>query len=444
MKNQLIRLWNFVIEYSKGYLLLKLLFICLIFRFLYFYVLFPDMLLYNSDSVTYFIPVDIFSGKIDMYRTPVYPYIIQIVEYFSKEYVVRNIVLFQQILSFLSIIPFFFIANTFVRNRFLTAFFVLCYGCFPSIINHNVNINPECLCIISSTVFLYLISIYIRKPRKILAFLIGFLPLILIMLKPIYLVLLPICFVFFLGKLLVRDERKILYYGFAGLMIAITGVFGYCMMNKKYNGEFALSKISLNNALANVVISSAFLSGDDEELITLVRENRQKGDYMPVYLINKEWIDQYRLSSERFPQDLTPTWDMNYCFNALGLVNYPVDRINNFVKKGQHSKAYVIYMVKRIVKIFLLYKILSIALFIELFLFVFAFVRYKKIVWTLSFSIFFVFGQYFTIALGSIDDWGRLIIPSVPFIMLILATFTELLLSSINKNKFIHFFDHSF
>jgi hypothetical protein len=84
MKNQFIRLWNFIIEYSKEYLLLKLLFICLIFRILYFYVLFPDMLLYNSDSVTYFIPVDIFSGKIDMYRTPVYPFIMLILAAFIE------------------------------------------------------------------------------------------------------------------------------------------------------------------------------------------------------------------------------------------------------------------------------------------------------------------------------------------------------------------------
>jgi hypothetical protein len=402
------------------------------------------MLLYNADSVTYFIPVDIFSGKIDMYRPPVYPYIIQIAESFSKDYLVRNIVLFQQILSFLSIVPFFFIVNAFVRNRFLTAFFVICYGCFPPIINHSVNINPECLCIAGSTVFLYLVMLYVRKPRKVLAFLIGFSPLLLIMLKPTYLITLPICFVFFLAERLVRSERKYYAMGFVGLIIAITGVFGYCMMNKKYNGEFVLSKISLNNTLVNIVLSDAYLLGEDEEFITLIEENKQNA-YMPMFLINKEWIDNYRMSYERFPQDLPLTRDMDDCFNALGSVNYPIDRINNFVEKTQHSKVYVIYMAKRIVKIFLLNGILSLAILLGLFWFVFAFAKYKKIAWTLSFSIFFIFGQFLTIAIGSIHDWGRLIIPSVPFVILIFATFIDwilFLLTSTDKNKFIRSSDN--
>ena len=44
-----------------------ILFVCLIYRFYYFGYLNPGVVLYNSDSVSYFFPVDIFRGAIDLY-----------------------------------------------------------------------------------------------------------------------------------------------------------------------------------------------------------------------------------------------------------------------------------------------------------------------------------------------------------------------------------------
>jgi len=426
---------DFINRYSKKYLLLKLLLFVFFYRILYFF-LYPRKIFYNSDSVSYFIPIDIFHGKIDLYRTPVYPYLIKFFEYISGDYFIKSIIIFQQALSFLSIIPFYFVLKQNVKNRIIIILSVLFYGCFPLIINQNININPENLCIVSSVVLMYFISAYIRKPTKIYAFFICILPLFLIMLKPVYLIVLFICCLFILSKFFVRNERQTAIWGVLGIVISIAGVWGYCEMNRKYNNEFTLSKITMNNAFLNVIMSGAYESGGDEKFIAIIKENINGGVYMPMLIINKEWADMYKASYRLFPQNLPPTWDMNFNISANGMVDYPLDRINNFIHQSQFSKTYFLYMTKQIVKMFIYNQILLLIQIFELLLIIIYFIKYRKILWFLLFCVLFIAGQYFTIALGSMNDWPRLFLPSVPFIILLFAIFLQQALLIFDKNRF--------
>jgi hypothetical protein len=105
---------------KSKYVLAGILLFCLCYRLYYFFVVNPNLLLYNSDSVDYFAPVNLFKGIVDLYRPPVYPYVLELFGYLSQTNFVRNLLAFQQIISFLSIIPFYVACRRLVPDIYLT------------------------------------------------------------------------------------------------------------------------------------------------------------------------------------------------------------------------------------------------------------------------------------------------------------------------------------
>ena len=181
------QLSQFIFKYKNHLILFGILTICLLYRIYYFNFQNPDMILYNSDSVDYFKTVNLGEGIVDLYRTPIYPIILKSIRDFSEELFIQNLILFQQLLSFISIILFYHILRTTLKNEYISILTTLYYGCYPYFINQNVNINPESLCIVGSVILIFLIVKYNEKPNNIIAMLIGLLPLVLTMLKPTYL-----------------------------------------------------------------------------------------------------------------------------------------------------------------------------------------------------------------------------------------------------------------
>ena len=131
--------------------LIGILLFCLIFRLIYFLVLHPGLVLYNSDSIDYFT-----TSFFDLYRTPVYPLLIKLFRFISENNYLKYLILFQQMLSFLSLIPFYFISKYILKNSYAAIASVIFYGCWPFLLLQNVNINPESLCLSGSTMLLYL------------------------------------------------------------------------------------------------------------------------------------------------------------------------------------------------------------------------------------------------------------------------------------------------
>jgi hypothetical protein len=429
------------------FLLGGILLFCFLYRVFYFKFGICNVS-YNSDSVQYFASINIFNGNIDLYRTPVYPYLIKLFECFSKEYFIKYLILFQQAISFLSIIPFYFISKRIVKNRYLVILTVLFYGCYYFILMQNVNLNPECLCITGSLLMLFLFVRYINKPTKLTSFLLGVFPFILIMLKPTYLIVLFIILAFLIVRYIYfRKEKRKLLWGLFGWFIAITGVFGYCEMNKIYNGEFVLSKVELNNSLSNIITSGTYKQGGDKELINLIDSTKQKGVYTSVFLINNGYIDNYLRCNKEFPKYLKPTDDMNYCLAIPKTAIYSSERINKFVRRSQCSLTYIKYIIRRIANTFWDYKILFSIIIIESIFLLFSSVKYKEIVWTNLFCILFVVAQLATIIIvvgqfsldinAPIDGFNRLLLPSSPFIILIIASFVGRLISFLDMKKHI-------
>ncbi len=429
-------LHNTIIQ-SPDYILLgALLIICLLYRFFYFGFLQPGMVLYHSDSVAYFTFVDILRGIVDLYHTPVYPYIIRFFEYASKDNLVLNLIFFQQTVSFLSIIPFYFVCRSVIKNRYLMIITTLFYGLWHPILIQNVNISPESLCFAGSTLLLFILVKYFEKPGKLNASLLGLFPFLLIMLKPTYLILIFLVFLFMVLRFaLLREERKILYWGLLGLILSSAGILGYCEMNKRHNGQFVLSNIFLNNTLAHISQSGAYREGGDNEFIAIIDATRHLGYYTSPFMINNDIIDKYQDYIKRFPGNLPPTDDMLYCMAIPNKANYSPDRIKKFVKNSIWTSAYFKYMFKRAADIIMAYGNLFILLAIQSAIIIGMFVKYKKKAWAQGFFILFVLGQFFSILIGGLDDIDRCLNPAYPFIILITASFFAFLISLLKKEN---------
>ena len=419
------------------YFLSGILLLCIAYRIYYFGFLHPGMVLYNSDSVSYFYPVDLFKGVVDLYRTPLYPYIIKFFEYISKDNLVSNLILFQQAISFLSIIPFYFVSKIILKKKYVVIAATLFYGMWHPIIIQNVYLNPESLCFAGSVFMLFIFVKYIEKPGKLTAVFLGLFPLLLIMLKPTYLILIFVVLLFLIFRFVsLRDERKIIYWGLLGLMLSATGVLGYCEMNKRHNGQFVLSNIALNNTLAHISYSGAYREGGDDEFIAIIDANRHLDYYTAPFIINNSVADKYRFYYERFPKYLPPTDDMLYCLNFPDTPNYPPERIKRFVTQSRFTSVYIKYMAERAFNIVAgAYGNLFMLLVLQSIIVIFAFFKYKKIAWAQGFCILFVLGQFFSIWIAGLDDMDRHLMPSYPFIIQIAGSFLLILISFMKKER---------
>lgn len=259
------------------------------------------------------------------------------------------------------------------------------------------------------------------------------------MLKPTYLILIFVVLLLLIFRfILFREERKILYWGLLGLIVSSVGILGYYEMNKRYNGQFVLSNIALNNNLAHISYSGAYKNGGDDEFIAIIDATRHLGYYTAPFIINNDVVHKYSDYYKRFPQYLPPTDDMLFCSNFPKTANYSPERIKRFIKNSQFTTVYFNYMLDRVFDIVIgAYGNLFILLVLQSAIIIGVFVKYSKIAWAQGFCMLFILGQFFSITIAGLDDMDRHLIPSYPFIIQIAASFLAVLISALKKEKIV-------
>lgn len=423
----------------NNYLIVLSLLIIVIYRLFYFkFGIYT--ILYNSDTITYFTNDNLLNLRIDVYRTPIYPLILSLFELISVEHFIRNLILFQHFVALICLPLLYLSVQNSTNNKYIAALTTLFFGCNHLILEQIKNINPESLAIAGSILSLYIFSIYIKNPTKLKAIILGFLPFLLIMLKPNFLIITAIIFFFLLLRFInKKEERKIIFTAGSSWLLSIICLVGYCYLNKKLNNDFTLSEISLNNSISNITKSGAYKLGKDEELISIVDKTKNVGYYKyytTVFTINNEFIDKFKLYNQsNVLNEYPPTADMEFCLKIPDTKNYTTKRIRNFINHSQNSKIFILFIMKRMINIFT-YKpvLLCIMLFLSCYTLLFSDLR-KKIDWTLFFCIFLICSNYITIAINGINDWERLILPSYPMIAFVYAFFVIYLMKLITYSS---------
>jgi hypothetical protein len=389
-------------------------------------------ILYNSDTITYFTKNNLLNLKIDLYRTPIYPFILSVFESISIEHFIRNLILFQHFIAFICL-PFLFISiQNSTENKWLAAITTIIFGCNHLVLDQIKNINPESIAISGSIFLIFIISYNIKNPTKWNAVLIGLSPFVFIMLKPNFIILYPIILLFVIILFIENSvDRKNVIAISCSWLFSCLFLFGYCMTNKQINNEFTLSKIALNNSISNIAKSGAYKLGRDSELISIVDKTRNIGYYKyytTVFTINNEYIDKFKIYiKNKVLKKYPPTGDIEFYLKISDTKNYSADRIKKFVNHSQKSKIFILYVLKRMVGIFYLKPFLLFIMIIQLIVNVYSYLKEKKIDWILFLSITYIFSTYITLAINGINDWERVLLPCYPFIALIYAYFASML-----------------
>ncbi len=431
---KILQLIDFV---SKSDSLKIILFISVIHRLFYFLILNHFKLFYTPDSVTYFVPVSFFKGQVDLLRTPVYPELINLLEFIFRDKLIASIVIFQNVFSLLSIIPFHSIVSRLFANKGIVFLSTLFYGCSSLLIDQCANINPEGICLAASTFYLYILFNFFEKniPGKRTAFMAGFAPVFLVMLKPTYLAM-PLILTLLIPNLAlfkIRLLKKTDMYFFAGLALCFICIWGYAEVNKRQNGEFALTKVSDINNFSNIIISGGYKYGGDKEFIDIIDTSKSKGYYYSTFLIINNVYDHRLKCEERYSKYLPLDDKMAKGVEMFKTKTYPFERISQFIINSSKSMVHKRFLAGKILTIFRVYWDIALVMLANMLFFILAYYKRNTINYFSLFCVLFVFSQFITIAIAGIYNWDRVLIPSHTFILLIIG----FLLDTVMKARFL-------
>jgi len=218
----------------------------------------PDAATYLKNANLYGL---IFRGEVNITRTPVYLVFTGLHrQMFGKENMLAWIVFSQRILSLISAFFFYRIAEYFIKSRSCVVLASLCYIVTVSVLLLNNWILPESLAVIFIVCWFYVLINYVKKPNYFKAFLIGFGVFMLVMLRPAFIGLLLLVFVFWGMRFAAYIHTHIWKdaFGLLSSVIALVLVLGYCYQIYQKTGIFSISLVSLGNQYICVIQSGLF------------------------------------------------------------------------------------------------------------------------------------------------------------------------------------------
>ena len=381
-------------------------------------------------------------GEIDRMRTPVYPCFIAAIRFFfGEENLLHRIVFFQQLISWCCIYFFFHTAKYLVRSTTVVVGTSLYCACHPTILGFNAGILTESLSV-SGTIFLgFLLVSYVQRPCYGKAISIGIVSFLLIMLRPTFLVCLPVFFLFWIARLLLNRERRLCEtVGLCSIIGALIFVLGYCQLFKQKHGEFGLTAVTYQaNQFMIVLQSGMYRNGSDpliNQQLTALEKSWKKEN--PGAQPGEPWLFPTRNNRDlvrhiRKPLFCTPEGGqyakdtirknrLRFAFYSLGkfhgMCNWRFDlwrhdlpgytKTNpNFILKIRFQSVYVLLLLEVLV--------LGTAFYLT-----------RRVPWFWCVCWLLIAGTIFTVVVGSYSDWSRLVIPALPLVILLIAKYVDL------------------
>ncbi len=244
--------------------------ICAVCRIIYYSALQKRV---DDDSPSYLnYAGNMLNGRIDVFRTPVYPYFIKIARIFGEKNLVDNIIILQCVISFLAVGCFFGVVKYLFKSRKATVLSTLFFGLALPVINFDKVIRTESLSISLMVFFLALIAGYMRRPGAYRAFYISISVFILVMLRPSFVVLLPGILLFWIGRYRFnKNEKWPCISGLLMLGVVVLLLIGYSSMNNRQNGYYGLSTVNNINQLDIVIDAGIYDAGNDSELVGFIK-----------------------------------------------------------------------------------------------------------------------------------------------------------------------------
>lgn len=387
---------------------------------------------YNTDSATYWLAAqNLHKGLIDVYRTPLYPLILKLMEGFGTESIFENTIIFQQVISFISIIPFYFLTKKIFRNKQISFLASLVYGCHHSVLQIIYGIYAESLLISLLVFFLYYFYSFISKPSTSKWVFINIFIFVLVMLKPLciilYAIMLVIGVTMFVIDPIIKEKSLSLSNIILGYFIGFMLLIGFCTINKIQNNYFGLSTVSHDNNFANVILSNAYQDIPDKKLVAIIDTAKYYGHYFTIYYLNNDF-EKYQKSFAAFPPQY------KFSESMLGVKSIPSNnmgynrqKIAPLIRKAMFSKIHFNYILSDLfsfsnsimfsIKSYLIYLLF----FIESLFILFRFIFKRKIDWMKVIVLSTGMSILFASLLGGINDVTRerVLLPVLPFLIIL-------------------------
>ena len=369
-------------------------------------------------------------GRLDSLRTPVYPVFLHVMSViFGQRFFLFGAICVQHLVFIVSLYYFYKLLAFFFDSKKTMFWLTLIYGCLPTISSWNNCILTESLAI-SGTVFL-LFSAFktYENPSLFNGVLLTVILLFLLFLRPIFIYIIPVFIVIFLILLLSRDrenKKGALTIGASVLITAIACIF-YMREFKKEYGIFATSSVSVVNQYC---LSRKYGLIDPK----LIKDESIRSD-----------IEAFILANGEEDVDLPIIWD-----ESLELFqNYKLDVLQKNIRE---SSGHDLIAIARSIKSRLMssgekplfftpmwISIISIlctafgiylsTLYLFLLLFTFFLVIWiikQRTIPRRTLLLYMLGVSNIVVAIvGAQDEWGRLILPSMPIWFILFAEFIQ-------------------
>ena len=383
--------------------------------------------------------VDLLKGYTDIYRTPAYPYFIRTIYTITgaepievrlaqpgEEAIANHVILSgrktclyvfyaQLAIWLLTLIPLYKALQLILNAPCLPFFLTLFIG--YSFLEQQAWILTEPLAISASCQFFSMMIFYWKRPSHVLAAGINLFALfIMIMLRPAFLILLPLLAGFWITRLILSSSDRIKSLtGVVALALICALLAGYCELNRRNHGNFTISSVSVYNQLDILINTNLYKKGDNPEIIAFIDSMEREGGGFQT-AIQTELINKFGFD------------------NVKSFVSTTIKE--NFI-------SYLVMSVKRMYwemgeYHFELYYIAGAIDFVLIIVF---WITFRSVPWSRLVAWLFFFTMLFGVFYGAQNAFSRLLLPVVPIFYIILTRYIDMFViaSAKPREEFIQY-----
>ncbi|MCL2348210.1 MAG: hypothetical protein FWC50_08100 [Planctomycetaceae bacterium] len=370
-------------------------------------------------------------GKVNTERTPVYPLFIDIhrrlpgENHQGEEHLYAWLVFSQRMISLISVFFFYRVAEHFIRRKWLAVTSTLAYIGIVSFLLFNNWILSESLSVSGIVIWFYCLVTYFQKPSLLKAFFVGFGVFLLIMLRPAFLGLLLLVFIFWAIRLLFqRDHFKSDMVGLISTIVTLALVLGYSHQVWQKTGIFNVTVLGASNQYICVLQSGLFQKDDSPVGLRMQTALKEYLEMFPDKAGDPLLLSRPRVWT--YPAD-----PINFISNSArndGLLPTIKDR-SDYAKSliKTHKVAYAGFVLGKFLRQKIFYAVYALILLEAVLILVF-WKSSGKMPLLLCVFWLMITGLLFTAIAGAQDEYLRLSLPILPFVIVIPFQFLDVVL----------------
>ncbi len=417
--------------------LFRILVISGIIRLIYYSVLLNTLSYDTAGYLNYH--ANILKGETEGLRTPIYPYFIKLVGLFGQQNLIDHIVTAQVVISFLSIILFYKVAEAFYKNQTVIFAASILYGAMLPVINFDKLVLTESFAVIFSLLFIYVMVNYLQKPAHIKAWVMTLFTFVAVMLRPSFIYLPVLITVFWVLRLTIsKRDRKICLSGLAASAVVLLLIAGYSNLNEKNNSFNGISTVSNYNEMAVIAEAGIYMSGNDPEISEAVKGNlilQQKGPgngVQPIDVNSRFGPDRVH----KFIINCIKNQPLAYMWHIASKLN-DLQTTNIFTNYATHKLGFLAFRVENVEYLVfcVTFNLLYFLIVFDLVVIISMRIRRRQTPWFKIVLWLLIVFQISVSIMGCYNEYQRLILPAMPALVILLFSYIDWICFATNVHK---------